>query len=200
MSRILVVGEDALCCVLGEKLVATMLPSWELAGVSIDTKGVTKLIAALPRYVEQARFVQPVLCIADTDGQCVKQWLGRNLPRSGHSDFLLRLAVIEAESWLLADQEGFAGALQVDQRKVPNRPDDVPDAKGCMLRLLARSRLRHIREEAVSRTDRTRQGPGYNLHLCDFVRTAWSAERAKMVSPSLRRACEHLRRMESAHV
>ena len=68
MKRILVVGEDALCCALGEKLVAAALPGWSLAGPAIDTKGVTKLIPALPRYSEQAQFVQPVLCIADTVG------------------------------------------------------------------------------------------------------------------------------------
>ena len=43
MTQILVVGEDALCCALGERLVAACLPGWKLAQTSIDTKGVTKL-------------------------------------------------------------------------------------------------------------------------------------------------------------
>ena len=90
MKRILVVGEDALCCALGEKLVAAALPGWSLAGPAIDTKGVTKLIPALPRYSEQAQFVQPVLCIADTDGQCVKQWLQKNVPARSHKNMLVR--------------------------------------------------------------------------------------------------------------
>ncbi|MFT3812529.1 MAG: hypothetical protein QM740_04030 [Acidovorax sp.] len=196
----LVVGEDALCCALGERLVAAMLPGWELAGPSIDTKGVTKLIAALPRYAVQAQHVQPVLCVADTDGQCVKQWLGQHLPRQAQGRFVLRLAVNEAESWLLADREGLAQGLQVASGKLPRQPDEVMDAKGVMLQMLGKSKLRHIRDEAVSRTNPARQGPGYNLHLCEFVHTAWSAERARQVSPSLARACEHLRRVGEEHV
>ena len=70
MSRILVVGEDTLCCALGERLVAACLPDWQLAQPSIDTKGVTKLQPSLPRYLSLARSLHPVLCIADTDGQC----------------------------------------------------------------------------------------------------------------------------------
>lgn len=200
MSRILVIGEDSLCCALGEQLVASILPDWTLAGPAIDTKGVTKLIAALPRYAEQARFVQPVICIADTDGQCVKQWLEKHSPARLHSHFLLRLAVNEAESWLIADQEGFAGALHVDKKKLPLRPDEVIDAKGLVLQVLAKSKLRPIRDEAVSRTDRTRQGPGYNLHLCNFVKSDWSAERARLASPSLARACAYLLKMKDFRV
>ncbi len=192
MKRILVVGEDALCCALGEQLVLAALPGWAVAGRPIDTKGVTKLIPALPRYAEQARFVQPVLCIADTDGHCVKEWLHRNSPANGHQNLLIRLAVTEAESWLLADQEGFAHGLQVEKRRLPRAPDDVLDAKGALLQLLTKSKLRYIRDEAVSPTDRTRQGPGYNLHLSNFVRAFWNAERARESSPSLARAFKHL--------
>ncbi|WP_157982667.1 hypothetical protein [Simplicispira lacusdiani] len=194
--RILVVGEDALCCALGEKLVAAALPGWSMAGPSIDTKGVTKLIPALPRYVEQAQYVQPVLCIADTDGRCVKEWLQMHAPVRSHKNLLLRLAVNEAESWLLADQEGFAAGLHVEKRKLPRLPDEVLDAKSAVLQALAKSKQRQIRDEAVSRTNQARQGPGYNLHLCNFVKSSWSVERAKQSSPSLDRAFRHLQRMK----
>lgn len=200
MKRILVVGEDALCCALGEQLVAAALPEWSLAGPSIDTKGVTKLIPALPRYVEQAQFVQPVLCIADTDGKCVKEWLRKHAPERSHKHLLLRLAVCEAESWLLADHEGFAKGLHVEKRQLPRLPDEMVDAKGVVLRVLAKSKQRYIRDEAVSRTDRARQGPGYNIHLCNFVKSLWSAERAKLMSPSLERAFRHLQRMGHDYV
>lgn len=195
VKRILVVGEDALCCALGEQLVSAALPGWTLAGRPIDTKGVTKLIPALPRYAEQAEFVQPVLCIADTDGQCVKEWLRKNTPVHRHKNLLVRLAVSEAESWLLADQEGFAQGLQVEKRKLPRSPDDVLDAKFTVLQMLAKSKQRYIRDEAVSRIDRARQGPGYNIHLSNFVRSSWSAERARLSSPSLERAFRHLQRL-----
>ena len=199
VKRILVVGEDALCCALGEKMVAAALPGWSLAGPAIDTKGVTKLIPALPRYSEQAKFVQPVLCIADTDGQCVKQWLQKNVPVRSHKNMLVRLAVNEAESWLMADQEGFAQGLQVEKRRLPRSPDDVLDAKAAVLVALSKSRQRYIREEAVSRSNPFRQGSGYNIHLCAFVKSHWSVERARSSSPSLERAVKHLQRVANEY-
>lgn len=45
VTRIRVAGEDALCCALGERLVATVLPDWQLSGEPINTGGVTKAAA-----------------------------------------------------------------------------------------------------------------------------------------------------------
>lgn len=107
------------CVALGERLVVAGLPGWQLARPSIDTKGVTKLVPALPRYVEQATHVQPVLCIADTDDQCAVTLRAKWLPNANHARFVLRLVQSEAESWLLADREGFAKALAVPLNKLP---------------------------------------------------------------------------------
>jgi len=192
MKRILVVGEDALCCALGERLVGSGLPDWQLAQTSIDTRGVTKLKAALPRYLTQARHVQPVLCIADTDGQCPKQLLADWLSHPVHPSLLLRLAVTEAESWLLADRAGLATAFGIPVNKLPHSPDEVPDPKRLILHLAQRSKRRHIRDEVVSRTDSSRPGSGYNLHLATFVRQQWNIDNAIAHSPSLARAFKRL--------
>lgn len=196
MNRILVVGEDALCCALGERLVASCLPHWVLARESIDTRGGTKLLPALPRYVEQAKHVQPVLCIADTDGQCAVELRSQWLPVPKESRFLLRLAVTEAESWLIADREGVADALAIPLARLPHRPDEEPDPKGLLLTLAARSKKRAIREEVVSSADRNKPGAGYNLHLCAFVRSRWEPQRAAQRSPSLARAVERISELQ----
>lgn len=187
MTQILVVGEDALCCALGERLVESCLPAWQLAAPSIDTRGVTRLRKELPRYAAFARNAHPVLCIADTDGDCaldlVQAWLPRSVRR-----LLLRLAVPEAESWAMADAAGFADALKVPAGKVPREPDSVGDAKAEVLALARRSKSREIRTEVVSAFDATRKGSGYNIHLCRFVRQGWRMSMAAERSPSLQRA------------
>ncbi len=192
MKRILVVGEDALCCALGERLVAAGLPGWQLARPSIDTKGVTKLLPALLRYAEQARHVQPVLCVADTDGQCAVTLRSAWLQSAGHARFVLRLAHTEAESWLLADREGFSHALAVPLNKLPQHPDDEVDPKRLVLSLLRRSKERLLRTEVISGTDPSKPGTGYNLHLGAFVRTHWNAQRGAQCSPSLARALKRV--------
>lgn len=195
----LVVGEDALCCVLGERLIAATLPTWRLAGPSIDKKGVTKLVPDLCRYVDQARHVQPVLCIADTDGRCALELLNSWRPNHAPESFVLRLAVVEAESWLLADRQGFAAAFQVPVNKLPHTSDDIDDPKRLVLSLVARSKKRLFRNEVVSRNGPSKPGTGYNVHLCAFVRTRWSALRARQASRSLDRALNRLQTLGMPH-
>ena len=190
--RIRVVGEDALCCSLGERLVEAALPHWQLSGESIDTRGVSNFIHALPRYVEQARHVQAMLCIADTDGHCAVELRRRWLPPGVPGLFLLRLAVTEAESWVLADREASADFFRVALKHVPLQPEAEPDAKRTVLRLAKLSKVRALREEMVSPTDPTKPGAGYNLHLRRLVQLSWQARRAAGHSDSLRRALQRL--------
>lgn len=144
MKQILVVGEDSLTCTLGGRLVAELLPAWQMPLPPIDKKGVTKLIPELHRYIRQAREFRPVLCIADTDGQCVKGLLDQWLPKHIPENFLLRLAVSEAESWLLADNEALASFLEISPARVPRTPDEIPDPKRSLLNLARRSKSRVI--------------------------------------------------------
>lgn len=192
MTRIRVVGEDALCCVLGERLVATALPRWQLSGASINTRGVSKFVSALPRYAEQARHVQAMLCIADTDGRCAVELRQLWWPRGASGPFLMRLAVTEAESWVLADREAVADFFRVALKHVPLQPEAEPDAKRTMLHLAKLSKVRELREEMLSFSDLSKPGAGYNLHLGRLVQQVWQPRRAAERSDSLRRALERL--------
>lgn len=198
MKRILIVGEDTLCCALGERLVAQALPGWTIAGPPIDTKGITRLVANLPRYARQARDLWPVLCIGDSDGQCVKRLLAKWRPKEAPDGFMLRLAVAEAESWLLADRHGFAKGLGVPLNKLPHSADALADPKLALLGLIARSSKRAFRDEIVSQRDPTRRGVGYNVHLSAFVRAHWDACRGSECSSSLARAWLRVRALESS--
>lgn len=206
MKRILVVGEDALCCALGEKLVEEILPNWQLAQASVNCCGITRLIPRIEKYVNLAQHVNPVLCIADSDNQPVcelaQKWLR---PHSISSDmgFLLRIAVSEAESWILADTAAFAEYFAVSVRKLPRMTsgnfDEVVDPKHIVLVLARQSKKRLIREEVVSPIDQDKRGSGYNTHLCAFVKERWSAVRASVLSASLNRALSRLSEFAKIH-
>lgn len=195
MSRILVVGEDALCCAMGERLVAAALPGWSLANTSIDTRGITKLLKDIPRYVRYAKHVQPVLCVADTDGRCPVDLVSQSLPADVGDKFLLRFAVSEAECWLLSDRKGASEFFSVSIANIPRDPGSLPDAKTEVLRLARRSRMRTIREEVVSSSDINKRGTGYNLHLIRFARESWEVQRAVAHSASLAKALQRLREL-----
>ena len=121
MSRVLVVGEDALCCALGERLVAATLPGWSLARESVNTRGITRLVPRLPDFILQARHVQPVICIADSDRGCPVELIGDWMMAGGDERFVLRLAVKEAEGWRLSDAESFYAA-ETASRRSANAP------------------------------------------------------------------------------
>jgi hypothetical protein len=171
------------------KLVAHALPGWSLAtGEPINTGGVTKLVPALPRYAQQAQHVQPVLCIADTDGECPVKLLANWLPRNSGGKLLLRLAVVEGESWVLSDRAGAAEFFGVAPKAVPAQPDSLVDPKREVLRLARSSRVRVLRQEVVSAENPNKPGVGYNIHISRFVAEKWDVRRAAEESPSLRRA------------
>lgn len=199
MTRVVLVGEDGLCCALGRRLLQHALPRWSLAMDPIDKRGITKLVADLHRYAQAARHGPAVLCIADTDGRCpltcVEQWLPQNAPPG----FLLRLAHAEAESWLLADPLGLHTHFGIRQGQVPPSPDDRADPKGDLLALIERYGRSAVRREMVQRRgDALRQSTGYNVHLATFASDTWEPDRASTRSPSLRRALGRIRELERA--
>lgn len=200
MSRILVVGEDPLCAALGERLVSSTLPAWTQAGPSIASRGFSTLVPKLPRYAGLARDLYPVLCIADTDRKCPVELLRSSRPAWAPERFVFRLAVGEAESWVLADRESFAAYFDIRTSRVPRNVDALSDVKEQLLTLVSGSSIKKFREEIVSETHSQRPGHAYNEHLCKFVRTRWDAQRARHSSPSLDRAVRRLQALGEAPV
>jgi hypothetical protein len=121
--------------------------------------------------------------------------LEQHFPPPDTPHFLFRLAVVEADSWVLADREGFARAFSVPLNKLPLNPDNESNAKRLLLKLARKSGKRIVRDEVVdtSRTDVLIQGSGYNTHLCRFVRADRDACRAAQTSPGLARAIRRLK-------
>jgi hypothetical protein len=107
------------------------------------------------------------------------------------------VAVREVESWLLADREGFAQFLGINDVLVPDQPDKVADPKQTLINLARRSRRRALKQSIVPRPGSTAiQGPDYNGCLGDFVRSQWNSNAAKDRSPSLNRAWQRVMSFE----
>lgn len=189
------VGEDALCCQLGTRLLAHALPAWRIAPAPIDKGGITRLVPDLPRYARAARHGAPVLCVADSDRECpvtlIERWLAST---ERHERMVLRLAVTEAESWVLADHVGMHEHFKTPLQRLPDAPDELDDPKALLLRLLHRHAPAALRREMVAadRAGQPRRASGYAAHLSDFAARVWQPARAAARSPSLRRALARL--------
>jgi hypothetical protein len=195
LPAVTVVGEDKLCCQLGARLLSQVLPGWRIAPAPIASGGISKLTPALPRYAEAARFGTPVLCVADSDGQCPVDLMHLWWPaKNRHARMLLRLAVNEAESWVLADHDGMHAGFKVPPARLPDAPDELQDPKARLLQLVHRHAPAAIRREMVEvdSAGQPRRSTGYAAHLHQFVAQVWDPARAAQRSPSLCRAMGRL--------
>ena len=110
-----------------------------------------------------------------------------------NSRFLFRVAVMEVESWLMADRDGIAKFLSIPVNRIPLNTDDIPKPKEFLVSLARRSKKRKLRDELVPKPGaRIPVGYGYNTRLSEFVREHWDLERAVTVSPSLKRTSDRL--------
>ena len=150
----------------------------------------------IPAYLAASKIV-PFVILLDSDKEdCAKRMLDELVPPILRQDgFLLRIAVREVESWLLADHQGFGLFLGISSVKIERHPEILTDAKGYLINLARRSRKRDILEGLVPQSGTSaKQGPRYNQVLQPFVRDIWNIPAAAKRSESLRRAVEAIKR------
>lgn len=189
MIPVYTVGEDEVCCSLARALIAQS----EVQGIAKYSNiagGFGAFVSDVERMNRVAANSMPVLMLADADQDpCVVNQVRNWMPRHPAPAFSMRLAVREAESWILADREGFSQFLEVSPDVLPPAPDTLDDPKQALLAIVRRSRKRILREEMLpARRSSAPVGLGYNIHLTDFISNHWSATRAMERSPSLARA------------
>jgi len=172
----------------------------EYTGHSVHKKfphrGKDSLDPRLPGYNNAAR-LSPWLVVRDLDdAECAPTLVKKLLPV--RSDLmLLRVAVRELESWLLADTVSFAHFFHVHETSIPLEPDTLPDPKQAVLNLVRRSASRPVRDAMLPRERTTATvGPGYSAKLIEFIGDHWRIESAVENSPSLRKCVDALTSLE----
>lgn len=131
----------------------------------------------------------PFFVLTDLDKtECPPTLISEWLSQPRHPNFMLRVAVREVESWVLADASAFAAFLGIDPTTIPSNADGIADPKRFLIKLAAKSPKSDIRRDIVPPAGSSRtQGPDYNGRLIGFVQTHWSPARARKRSSSLAR-------------
>ncbi len=119
----------------------------------------------------------------------IQSWIKGSLnPR-----FFFRVAVIEVESWIMADRVALAAFLSIPMHRIPISTDNIPNPKEYLISLARRSKNKRLREALVPSHGTTLNvGDEYNTRLSEFVRDRWDLERAASVSPSLKRTLDRI--------
>lgn len=151
--------------------------------------GKANLRRALPGYNNAAQG-NPWLVLVDLDQdfECPAALITEWLPApSAYMRF--RVVVRQVEAWLLADAERFASFFALRRGVIPDAPDQLPDAKGALLAVIANSRRSAIKRDMMPRPGSGRRvGPAYVSRLIEFVGNAdegWRPDAAAVRSPSL---------------
>lgn len=106
---------------------------------------------------------------------------------------ILRVAVNEIESWLLADDQGISRFLGVPRNRVGISPDVLDDPKQHLINLARRSRKQVAKGIIPDSTLSSSEGRLYTANLSEFIRDSWDIELAISHSPSLRGCLGRLR-------
>lgn len=167
-------------------------------GMERVTRGKAKFGSNLPKYNAAAAHY-PWLAIRDLDhdADCAPILVRAALPKTNPL-MCFRVAVREAEAWLLGDREVLARALGVSTSRVPARPEALPDPKREIVNLARQSKKRAVRDGLVpTQGSGIAIGPEYAAWIIDFVQSDWDPLRAVAGNgvPSLERALRAIRRL-----
>lgn len=190
--------EDELSETVLRRLLKASGRRWAV-GACYRNHGFGYLKSAIAGFNRAARGV-PFLVLTDLDkANCapglISDWL--RVPR--HANLIFRVAVREVEAWLLADGEALAAFLKVDERRVPEAPEGLPDPKAILVGLARMSSSREIREDIAPAQGATAvQGPNYTSMLGRYVARDWRPRQAAARADSLRRALRRLRAFRPA--
>ena len=138
-----------------------------------------------------------VLTDQDSINECPPDKIANWLNRPRNPNLIFRIAVMEVESWVIADRKAFTRFLSIPLSWVPQDTDSIPDPKEFLISLARKSRSSRLREDLVPpRGATSKQGPDYNSQLTRFVREDWDAHSARNNSKSLNRALVRLEKFK----
>jgi len=130
-----------------------------------------------------------VLTDQDSASECPPDKIENWLTQPRNPNLIFRIAVMEVESWVMADRKAFAKFLSIPLNRIPQDTDSIPDPKEFLISLARKSRSSRLRADLVPPHGATsKQGPDYNSRLTRFVMENWDAHAARNNSKSLNRA------------
>lgn len=190
------VAEDRLTQAVLHKCVAEFLPGYTVIRSDV-TGGRGNVQRALAAYANLAR-TMPVIVGVDLDhDDCAPALLTTwNLANFEQKRLLVRVAVREIESWILADRKRYATFVGGTSDHIPSAPDEIGDPKRFLLEFARETASDELKRDLIPTnfSQYPRIGKAYNLRMCKFVHDKWRPHVARARSASLDRA---IRAMEA---
>jgi hypothetical protein len=187
ITDLAVVVEDDLSLAVLDRILSSSSRQFKITRPFVS-RGFGNIKRSINTYRQASRII-PHIILTDLDNaicaaSLIRDWKAENLPAS----MMLRVAVREVESWILADQESFSKFAKIPKKKIPLSPDLLADPKQTLVNLVRHSSSRRLAAEIVPAAgSRAQIGPLYNEKLSTFVLGQWDPVVAAASSPSLLR-------------
>ena len=157
-------------------------------------KGNVSLRQRAPEFNRVAKSVN-IFLLTDLDSlkDCPPGLINAWIKGPKNPGFLIRVAVMEVESWVMTDRIGFSDFLSIPLHRFPTLTDEILNPKEFLVSLARRSQRKSIREALVPlHTTNLNVGVEYNILLSEFVHDNWNLQNAAAVSASLKRTLDRL--------
>jgi hypothetical protein len=186
------VFEDELTELLARKIIQS-IPDKFVTNTIYNRGGNGYLKRTINGFNNAARGV-PFYVGTDQDRyQCPSALIDDWLEHPRHANLLIRVAVREAEAWVLADQMNFANFIGINSANVPADVEALPNPKDMLIQLTRTSRYKQISDDICpSLRSTSKVGPNYNARLGAFVSVSWDPAVARLHSRSLDRTINRL--------
>lgn len=196
-----IVGEDAVTQAIIERLLSDYREDINIIR-RLPARG-SEIKNLAPKY---NLLNSPVFLLTDLDAyhcppSLIKDWFpGLEIT----NDFMFRIAQEEAETWLMADRQGFAQWLNVDINLIPE-PQVIDKRIGSieiicplkpslfMMRNIASASTNQTLKEYLTPIAGAKKGPGYNTAILPFIKNIWNIENAAKNSYSLSKAISRVK-------
>ncbi len=169
----------------------------------VNGAGKQTILKKLPKYNEAAKAanyegsVSLYVVLLDLDNHdCVRDYV-HNLIIKPEKRLIIRVAVREIESWIMADREHFARFIGVARENIPRHPDLEQDPKATMFDLIRKGKGRTALQRDMLPAPGASIGSGYTTRIREFVTHKtypWRPDVAAHHSESLSRCIQALKK------
>lgn len=205
MTDVFIVGEDPVTQEIIMRLVRDYAPDLHVKG-TLPARGseIKNKMESFNKFSQTC----PVILLSDMDTDDCAPLAKKNLIKdmgAQNTNFIINIAVDEAEAWLFADREGFAQYLEIDETDMPaaslqkfggmtRRIEmSVPLKSSYFLThsLMQKSKNKDLKAQ-IFVEGKSCKGPEYNSALLPFVKTKWNIENARKNSYSLEKTIQRI--------
>jgi len=118
MKQVYIVGEDPVTFAVIKKIIACISTQIKIIS-ELPARG-GQIKNKIPEFNVLSK-KNPIILLMDLDNSdyCAPKLLKR-LITDKNKDFIINIAVDEAEAWLMADREGFANYFCIDLKEMPD--------------------------------------------------------------------------------